>query len=79
MTVLRRGVLVALAVQTDPDPVLKRNEARAGYRVPLWSTAASAAVALYPNLTTADPAMRPLLRDRRFRQALSLAIEQGHR
>jgi peptide/nickel transport system substrate-binding protein len=56
--------------------VLKRSEARAGYRVHLWSTAASALVALYPNLTTADPVMRPLLRDRRFRQALSLAIDR---
>ncbi len=60
----------------DDYTVLKRNEARAGYRVHLWSTAGSAAVALYPNLTTADPVMRPLLRDRRFRQALSLAIDR---
>jgi peptide/nickel transport system substrate-binding protein len=57
-------------------PFLRKNERQAGYRVHLWSTAASAVIALYPNLTTADPVMRPLLRDRRFRQALSLAIDR---
>jgi peptide/nickel transport system substrate-binding protein len=55
---------------------LKRNEARAGYRVLLWSTASSAAVALYPNLTASDPVMRKLFQDRRFRQALSLGIDR---
>jgi peptide/nickel transport system substrate-binding protein len=60
----------------DQYTFLKRNEAQAGYRVYLWSTAASSAVALYPNLTTSDPVMRKLLQDRRFRQALSLAIDR---
>jgi peptide/nickel transport system substrate-binding protein len=60
----------------DQYTILKRSEARAGYRVHLWSTASSAAVALYPNLTTTDPVMRTLLRDRRVRQALSLAIDR---
>jgi peptide/nickel transport system substrate-binding protein len=60
----------------DQYTFLKRNEQQAGYRVYLWSTAASAAVALYPNLTTGDPVMRKLLQDRRFRQALSLGIDR---
>jgi peptide/nickel transport system substrate-binding protein len=68
--------LQARYLSFDQYAFLKRNEARAGFRVHLWSTAASAAIALYPNLTTADPVMRPLLRDRRFRRALSLAIDR---
>jgi peptide/nickel transport system substrate-binding protein len=68
--------LQARYLSFDQYAFLKRNEARAGYRVYLWNTAASAAIALYPNLTTADPVMRPLLRDRRFRRALSLAINR---
>ena len=60
----------------DQITFLKKNAARAGYHVSLWSTASSASVCLYPNLTTSDPVMRTLLRDRRFRQALSLAIDR---
>jgi peptide/nickel transport system substrate-binding protein len=60
----------------DQYAFLKRNETRAGYRVLLWSTASSCVVCLYPNLTTADPVMRSLLEDRRFRRALSLGIDR---
>jgi peptide/nickel transport system substrate-binding protein len=60
----------------DQITFLKKNAERAGYRVYLWSTASSASVCLYPNLTTNDPVMRQLMRDRRFRQALSLAIDR---
>ena len=60
----------------DQITFLKKNAERAGYRVFLWSTASSASVCLYPNLTTTDPVMRTLLRDRLFRQALSLAIDR---
>lgn len=68
--------LQARYLSFDQVSFLKRNEREAGYRVYLWSTASSAAVCLYPNLTTNDPVMRQLLRDRRFRQALSLAIDR---
>jgi peptide/nickel transport system substrate-binding protein len=56
---------------------LKRNEQIGGYRVYLWTTASSSDICLYPNLTTTDPVMRKLLRDRRFRRALSLAIDRA--
>ena len=56
---------------------LKRNEQIGGYRVYLWTTASSSDICLYPNLTTSDPVMRKLLRDRRFRRALSLAIDRA--
>ena len=68
--------LQARYLSFDQYTFLKKNERPGGYRVYLWSTAATAAVALYPNLTTTDPIMRRLLQDRRFRQALSLAIDR---
>ena len=68
--------LQARYLSFDQVSFLKRNERSAGYRVYLWSTASSATVCLYPNLTTNDPVMRPLLLDRRFRRALSLAIDR---
>jgi peptide/nickel transport system substrate-binding protein len=68
--------LQARYLSFDQVSFLRRNEKQAGYRVYLWSTASSASVCLYPNLTTTDPVMRPLLQDRRFRRALSLAIDR---
>src|SRR5262249_13986301 len=68
--------LQARYLSFDQYTFLNHNEARAGYRVYLWSPAASSAVALSPTLTTADPVMRKLLQDRRFRQALSLGINR---
>jgi peptide/nickel transport system substrate-binding protein len=68
--------LQARYLSFDQVTFLRRNEQRSGYKVYLWSTATAAAVALFPNLTTEDPVMRPLLQDRRFRRALSLAINR---
>jgi peptide/nickel transport system substrate-binding protein len=58
-------------------PFLKANEARGGYRVRLWRTVRGSQVALYPNLNANDPVWRKLLRDVRFRRALSLAIDRA--
>ena len=55
---------------------LKQNEKRNAKQVRLWETTKGAHVALYPNLNTADPGWRALLRDVRFRRALSLAIDR---
>jgi peptide/nickel transport system substrate-binding protein len=68
--------LQARYLSFDQYSFLKKNERLGGYRVHLWSTATTATVALYPNLTTKDPVMRRLLHDRRFRRALSLAIDR---
>ncbi len=68
--------LQARYLSFDQYTFLKKNERLAGYRVHLWSTATTAAVALYPNLTTSDPVMQKLLHDRRFRRALSMAIDR---
>jgi len=55
---------------------LKENEKRAGYRTLLWKTAKGSHLALFPNMNANDPEWRKLLRDARFRQALSLAIDR---
>lgn len=60
----------------DDVTLLKSNEHRHGYRTLLWRIAKGAHMALYPNLTHADPQWRALLRDVRFRRALSLAINR---
>ena len=50
----------------------KRND----FETRLWNTAKGAHIALYPNLNANDPMWRALLRDVRFRRALSLAINR---
>ena len=60
----------------DDFTFLKRSEERIGRRVRLWKTTKGAHVALYPNLNANDPGWRRVLRDPRFRRALSLAIDR---
>ena len=55
---------------------LKQSEKRNAKRVRLWQTTRGAHVALYPNLNVEDAGWRELLRDVRFRRALSLAIDR---
>jgi peptide/nickel transport system substrate-binding protein len=55
---------------------LKEGEERNNYKVRLWRTAVGAQLALYPNLNCADKAWRKVLRDARFRRALSLAVNR---
>ncbi|WP_345819828.1 ABC transporter substrate-binding protein [Methylobacterium fujisawaense] len=62
---------------TMPDiPSLKEGEAAHRYRTNLWPVARGSEIALYPNLTTTDPAWRQLNRDVRYRHALSLAVDR---
>ena len=56
---------------------LKESESRSGNVVRLWETTKGAHVALFPNLNTEDPVWRELVRDPRFRRALSLAIDRS--
>ena len=42
----------------------------------LWRTGPGSQLALYPNLNVDDPAWRSLVRDVRFRRALSLAVNR---
>lgn len=55
---------------------LKQNEKRSNYTTYLWRTARGSQLALYPNLNARDPVWRALLRDVRFRRALSLGIDR---
>ncbi len=56
---------------------LKAGEERNGYKVRLWRTVLGSQLALFPNLTVSDPVWRAVIRDVRFRRALSLAIDRN--
>jgi len=69
--------LAARYLRFDNFTLLKESEARGKYKVVLWDTAWGSQVTLYPNLNNTDPEWRKLLRDVRFRRALSLAIDRS--
>lgn len=56
--------------------VLKQGEEQHGYRTLLWPNSKGSEISLLPNLTVKDPVWRDLLRDARFRHALSLGIDR---
>ena len=68
--------LQARYLRFDDYTFLKQGEKRNDYKVRLWKTAKGSQIALYPTLNAADPVWRDLLRDVRFRRALSLAIDR---
>ncbi|MEQ9640651.1 MAG: ABC transporter substrate-binding protein [Alphaproteobacteria bacterium] len=55
---------------------LRENEEQGNFKTRLWRTAKGAHIALYPNLNINDPAWRELMRDVRFRRALSMGIDR---
>ncbi|MDZ4867446.1 MAG: ABC transporter substrate-binding protein, partial [Alphaproteobacteria bacterium] len=57
--------------------VLKANQAKGSYKVLTWPIAKGSHVALYPNLNASDAGWRSLLRDVKFRRALSLGINRA--
>ena len=56
---------------------LKQSERQNNYRTLLWRPGKGAHFALFPNLNVNDPVWRQVLRDVRFRRALSLAIDRS--
>ncbi len=60
----------------DNYTFLKESEERNDFKVRLWRTVKGAQIALFPNLNAADETWRGVLRDVRFRRALSLAIHR---
>ncbi len=88
MTVVGAGLIAAKANAGEVDlqargldfpdiSMLKKGEADgAKYRTFLWANGAASQIAIYPNLNFADPVWRDVMRDVRFRRALSLGIDR---
>jgi peptide/nickel transport system substrate-binding protein len=68
--------LQARYLSFDDYTFLKAGEQQNGYKVLLWRTGPGSQLALYPNLNVDDDAWRRVVRDVRFRRALSLAINR---
>jgi peptide/nickel transport system substrate-binding protein len=68
--------LQARYLRFDDYTFLKAGEDAGGYQVRLWRTGPGSQLALYPNLNVTDATWRKLVRDVRFRRALSLAIDR---
>ena len=68
--------LQARYLRFDNYTFLKDSEERNKYRVLLWRTGPGSQLALYPNLNVSDETWRALVRDLRFRRALSLAVNR---
>ena len=56
---------------------LRENEDANRFKTHLWRIAKGAHIALFPNLNASDPVWRELMRDVRFRRALSLGIDRS--
>ena len=69
--------LQARDIQFNNYTFLKKGEKSNNYRTLLWRNARGSHFALFPNLNANDPVWRPLLRDVRFRRALSMAIDRS--
>jgi peptide/nickel transport system substrate-binding protein len=68
--------LQARYLSFDDYTFLRQSEEREQFQVHLWRTGPGSQLALYPNLNVNDPAWRGLMRDLRFRRALSLAVNR---
>jgi peptide/nickel transport system substrate-binding protein len=68
--------LQARYLRFDNYTFLKAGEERNHYKVWLWRTGPGSQLAIYPNLNVNDDIWRSLVRDLRFRRALSLAVDR---
>ena len=68
--------LQARYLRMDNYTFLKQAAKRGAFEVRLWKIGKGAHAALFPNQNNRDESMRELMRDRRFRRALSLAINR---
>ncbi len=68
--------LAAIGLSFRDAALLKAAEQRKPITLRLWDGGRGSQLALYPNLNTRDEMWRILLRDVRFRRALSLAIDR---
>lgn len=63
-------------IRFDHYTFLKKGEQANNFKVRLWRRATGSNIALLPNLNVEDAVWRVLMRDVRFRRALSLAIDR---
>ncbi len=68
--------LQARSLSLTDAPLLKQNEGERDYTMNLWRTGQGSRMAIIPNLNAADPVWREVLRDVRFRRALSMAVDR---
>ncbi|MEM7214387.1 MAG: ABC transporter substrate-binding protein [Pseudomonadota bacterium] len=68
--------LQARYLRFDNVPFLKQGEEKGKYKTHLWALGKGSQIALFPNLNTNKPQWRKLVRDVRFRRALSLGINR---
>ncbi|MFK7875608.1 MAG: ABC transporter substrate-binding protein [Paracoccaceae bacterium] len=88
MTVVGKGLVAAKSNAGEADlqargldfrdvSILKKGEVDgANYETHLWSNGAASQIAIYPNLNFNDPVWRGVIRDARFRRALSMGIDR---
>lgn len=89
MTIVGGGLVVAKANAGEVDlqaraidfrdvSILKKGEADgADYKTRLWANGAASQIAIYPNLNFNDPVWQKVIRDVRFRRALSMGIDRN--
>ncbi len=68
--------LQARYLRLDNYPFLMEGGERNGFMVRLWEMGIGSQMAIYPNLNATDDTWRAIMRDVRFRRALSLAIDR---
>lgn len=68
--------LQARYLRLDNYPFLMEGGERNGFMVRLWEMGIGSQMAIYPNLNATDDTWRTIMRDVRFRRALSLAIDR---
>ena len=88
MTVVGGGLVAAKANAGEVDlqarglsfpdiAILKKGEQDGGnYRTLVWGSGVANQIAIYPNLNFRDPVWREVMRDVRFRRALSMGIDR---
>jgi len=72
-----RSDLQAQGLTLADLPALRQAAGKGTIKLDLWPSGRGSELALYPNLNAADPVWQKLMRDLRFRRALSLAIDRN--
>ncbi len=68
--------LQAIGLSLADLPALRDAAGKGTIKLDLWPSGRGSQLALYPNLNAADPVWQKLMRDLRFRRAISLAIDR---